>query len=153
MKEFIFIKDLTFEEIRKKINKNKRKLIIFSSNNDELNRKILEKLKIDILLLNQSERKDFQKQRNSGLNHVLAKISKKNKIKIGINLDEIILSKEKKKSDILARIKQNIKICNKNKLQMIFYGKNKRNLFDLKSLGLILGMPTWMIKDLQTFFN
>lgn len=119
--------------------------IIFTSEDDDLNRKVLEKLKIDILLINQKGRKDFQKQRNSGFNHILAKIAKKNNIQIGINLDEII-SKEPK---ILARIQQNIKICNKNKIQMQFLEKNKRNFHDLKSLGLVLGMPTWMTKKLQ----
>lgn len=121
--------------------------IIFTSEDDDLNRKVLEKLKIDILLINQEKRKDFQKQRNSGFNHVLAKITKKNNIQIGINLDEIIESKDKSK--ILARIQQNIMLCNKNKIQMQFLGENKRNLHDLKSLGLVLGMNTTMTKGLQ----
>jgi RNase P/RNase MRP subunit p30 len=145
MKE-IFIQENNFDEARKKIRENSDKKIIFSSN-DELNRKILEKEKIDIILINQSERKDRQKQRNSGFNQVLAKIAKKKNVIIGINLDEIINSK--KKSEILARIRQNIKLCNKNKLKMKFIGfKEKRNIYDLKSLGLVLGMPTWMIKNL-----
>ena len=93
-----------------------------------------------------TKRKDFQKQRNSGFNHVLAKIAKKNNICIGINLDEIINSNEKAK--ILARVVQNIKLCNKNKLKMKFIGKQIRNIYDLKSLGLVLGMPTWMTKSI-----
>ena len=132
----------------KEITKSAKK-IIFTSNDDELNRKILEKEPIDILLINQSNKRDFQKQRNSGFNQVLAKIAKKNKITIGIDLDEILESKSKK--EILARTKQNIKLCNKNKLKMKFISqnpKNNRNLYDLKSLGLILGMPTWMTKGL-----
>ena len=146
---FFLIREHTIEKKREKIRKNLDKTIIFSSNNDELNKKILEKEKIDILLLNQSKRKDFQKQRNSGLNHVLAKIAKKNNVSIGINFDEIINSKDKEKSNIIARIKQNIKLCNKNKLKMKFVTvdkRNKRNVHDLKALGLVLGMPTWMTK-------
>ena len=144
-----YIEGNNFEKARKAINQSKEKIIIFSGNNDELNRKVLEKLKINILLLNQSKRKDFQKQRNSGFNHVLAKIAKKNNVIIGIDLDEIIEAKSKNKSDILARIKQNIKLCNKNKLKMKFiFQENKRNIYDLKSLGLVLGMPTWMVKNL-----
>ncbi len=138
--------------------------IIFTSDDDDLNRKVLEKLEINILLINQKNRKDFQKQRNSGFNHVLAKIAKKNKIQIGINLDEIINStpqtypdksstkistKGKEKSKILARVQQNIKLCNKNKIQMQFIGKNKRDLHDLKSLGLVLGMNTKTTSNLQ----
>lgn len=136
----------TFEQARKEISKAQAP-IIFSSNDDELNRKVLEKLPINILLINQKNRKDFQKQRNSGFNHVLAKIAQKNKIAIGINLDEIIESSSKQKAEILARVKQNIKLCSKNKLQMKFIAqKHKRNSTDLKALGLVLGMPTWRVK-------
>ena len=143
----------TFEKARKQINSAKAP-VIFSSEDDDLNRQVLEKLKIDVLLLNQSERKDFQKQRNSGLNHVLGKIAKKNKVAIGINLDEIVNFNSKNKSNILARIKQNVKICNKNKLQMVFVSeKSKRNIYDLKSLGLVLGMPTWMASDFVVEVN
>jgi len=151
MKDYILIQENNFEKARKKIRESKNKEIIFTSNNDELNRKILEKEKIDILLINQSHRKDYQKQRNSGFNQVLAKLAKKKNIVIGINFDEIIYSKKLEKLEILARVKQNIKLCNKNKLNMkflAFKGKNSRDLYDLKSLGLVLGMPTWMTKNI-----
>ena len=145
----ILISETNFDKARKIIKENTDKKIIFTSDDDELNRKILEKENIQILLLNMEKRKDFQKQRNSGLNHVLAKLAKKKDIEIGINLDEIIKNSEKEKARILARVQQNIEICNKNKLKMKFiYKNNKRNIYDLKSLGLVLGMPTWMIKTL-----
>jgi RNase P/RNase MRP subunit p30 len=147
--EQIFIHEDNFDRARKQIKENKGKFIIFSSEDDELNRKILEKEPINVLLLNQEKRKDFQKQRNSGLNQVLAKIAKKNNITIGINLDELIKAEEKKKSDTIARIRQNVKICNKNRLKMKFISKsNKRNLLDLQALGLTLGMPTNIVKEL-----
>lgn len=147
------IKEQNFNKLKEKINQlDTQKEIIFSSDDDELNRKILEKIPINILLINQSKRKDFQKQRNSGFNQVLAKIAKKNNIKIGINLDEIIEeSNLKNKARILARIRQNIKLCNKNKIKMKFVAERKqsqRNLKDLKSLGLILGMHTSIVKEL-----
>lgn len=146
-----FITETNFSRLKELIKKNSGKQIIFSSNDDELNRKVIEKAKIEILLINQSGRKDFQKQRNSGFNQVMAKTAKKNNIAIGINLDEIINSSGKEKARILARIKQNILICNKNKVKMKFIAKekkNERNVYDLKSLGLILGMPTWITKEL-----
>jgi ribonuclease P/MRP protein subunit RPP1 len=141
-----------FENAVKKIKKAnlENKKIIFSSSNDELNRKILEKQKIYLLLLNQANRKDFQKQRNSGFNQVLAKIAKKNKIRIGINLDEIIEKNRKERIHILSRIEQNIKICNKYKIEMKFISrKYKRDIYDLKSLGLILGMSTEITKKIE----
>ncbi len=151
MENAILIQENNFDKARKEIKdaEKSNKKIIFSSNNDELNRKILEKEDINILLLNQSERKDRLKQRDSGFNHVLAKIAKKKNVAIGINLDEIIDSKERKKAEILARIRQNIKLCNKNKLNIKFISfKQKRDVYDLKALGLVLGMPTNMIKKL-----
>ncbi len=144
------IQENNFDKARNEIKKNTEEKIIFSSNDDDLNRKILEKEQINILLINQKGRKDKTKQRNSGLNQVLAKIAKKNKIQIGINLDEIIKSSSKEKSKIIGRTMQNIKLCNKNKLKMVFVSQEyKRNIYDLKSLGLVLGMPTQTIKNLE----
>ncbi len=169
MTEQIIIKESNFEKARKLIKANSGKIcinsssgksqiresqgktIIFSSDDDELNRKILEKEKIDVFLINLAGRKDFQKQRNSGFNQVLAKIAQKNNIIIGINFDEILESSSYEKPKIFARIRQNIKLCNKNKLKMKFViqnPKNQRDIYDLKSLGLVLGMPTWMIVGL-----
>lgn len=146
---YTIIREENFEKARKEIAKNRGKKIIFSSNDDELNRKVFEKENIDILLLNQSQRKDKLKQRDSGLNQVMAKIAKKKNIIIGINFDEIVLSSGMQKARILNRISQNIKICNKEKLRMKFISeKYERNLHDLRSLGLVLGMHTNIIKNL-----
>lgn len=146
----IILTEKNFNKLKDQVKKNSDKEIIFTSFDDELNRKVLEKLKIQILLIPLKERKDFQKQRNSGFNQVMAKVAKKNKIKIGIDFDEIIEEKNLiKKSKILGRLKQNVFLCNKNKIEMKFiYNKHKRNLHDIKSLGLILGMPTTMTKNL-----
>jgi len=140
-----------FEKIKKSILGSKSDLVVFTSLDDDLNRRVMEKLKIDILLISHVGRKDFSKQRNSGLNHVLANIAKKNNIKIGINLDEIIEMSSFELSEVISRIRQNIVLCSKSKVAMKFvFSKsfNERNVYSLKSLGLVLGMPTWMIKGL-----
>lgn len=123
--------------------------VVFASCDDELNRKVLEKDRVDVLLIGLKDRKDFMKQRNSGFNQVMAKLAKKKGVVIGIDLDEIIEASIKDKIRILARVRQNVKLCNKAKLRMRFIGqKHERNIYDLKSLGLVLGMPTWMTKNL-----
>ncbi|MCW8966261.1 MAG: hypothetical protein OQK82_06215 [Candidatus Pacearchaeota archaeon] len=147
----IILQKDNFSRLKQKV-KNTKEEIMFTSDDDELNRKVLEKLPIQILLINQKQRKDFQKQRNSGFNQIIAKIAKKNNIQIGINLDEIIESNLKEKSKILARTKQNIKLCNKHKIQMQFITQKKentRNIYDLKSLGLALGMNNTITKNLK----
>jgi RNase P/RNase MRP subunit p30 len=151
MAKQILLTESNFSKLKEKIKKEKLKEemeIIYSSEDDELNRKVMEKLPIDILLINQKNREDFQKQRNSGFNQVIAKIAKKKDITIGINLDEIIEKDNlKEKAEIISRIKQNVFLCNKEKVKMAFIvqeSKNLRNIYDLKSLGTVLGMPTWM---------
>lgn len=144
----IIISENNFQNARKKIRENQRNEIIFSSEDDELIKKILEKEKINVLLLNLAKKKDRFKQRDSGFDHVLAKLAKKKDVILGINLNEILNSEKKEKSDILARVKQNIQLCNKNKIKMRFISSKKLEKYNLKSLGLILGMPTWMTKEL-----
>ncbi|MEX0932868.1 MAG: RNase P subunit p30 family protein [Candidatus Pacearchaeota archaeon] len=156
MADFVLISDNNFLKIRKQIRESSGKRIAFYSEDDELNRKVLEKEKFDILLLGLKRRKDFQKQRNSGLNQVLANIAKKQKTSIGILLDELVNSEGKEKSDVLGRLKQNIELCKKNNLKMNFIClnyENKRNVYDLRSLGLVLGMPTSMVKSLNIYLK
>jgi RNase P/RNase MRP subunit p30 len=145
--EQIILREENFSRLKELIKKNSDKEIIFNSDNDDLNLKVLEKLNISILLINLEGRKDFAKQRNSGFNQVMAKFAKKNEIVIGINLDEIVSSKDKVR--ILARLRQNVEICNRNNVQMKFVGqKISRDNYDLKALGLVLKMPNWMTKEL-----
>ncbi len=149
MNNYTIIHETDFQRARKKIREavNSGKSVIFTSNSDDLNRKILEKEQINVLLLNLARRKDKQKQRDSGFNQVLAKIARKKNVSVGINMDEILNSKSKEKAEILSRVRQNIKLCNKNKLKMSFFPELK-DKYDIKALGLVLGMPTWMTKNI-----
>ncbi len=145
--ERVILREKNFSKLKELVKKNKDKEVIFSSDDDVLNRKVLEKLQINILLINLERRKDFSKQRNSGLNDVMAKIAKKKNIQIGINLDELIYSINRER--VVSRLRQNVRLCNRNKIQMKFIqGKENRDLVVLKSLGLVLGMPSWMTKNL-----
>jgi ribonuclease P/MRP protein subunit RPP1 len=146
MENTIIISQEDFQKARNEMKKAREngKKIIFSGS-DEIARKVLEKEKIDVLLIKLGERKDRIKQRNSGFNQVLAKLAQKKDVAIGISLDEIINADKKEKTKILARLVQNIKLCRKNKLKMIFItNKHQKDIYDLRALGLVLGMPTWM---------
>jgi RNase P/RNase MRP subunit p30 len=153
--EEIFLKEDNFNRLRGKVKENSGKKIIIFSNNDEFSRQVLEKLDISVLVVSVKDRKDFSKQRNSGLNHVLCEIAKKRGIVIGIDFDEIVKSSGKVRAEILGRVMQNIRLCNKKKVFMRFVSVSgiKRDKYDLKSLGLVLGMPTWMTKGLVNFKN
>ncbi len=145
--ERVILTEKNFNKLREEVKKNREKEIIFSSSDDELNRKVMEKLPINMLLIHLSGRKDFLKQRNSGFNEVMAKIAAKNGVKICFDIEELVNSHEKER--ILSRLKQNIGLCKKSKLQVVFIESNeKRDPLLLKSLGLVLGMPTWMTKEI-----
>jgi len=149
--EQILIQETDFQKARNRIREAKKqqpgKVIVFTSSDDELNRKILEKERIDVLLIHLKGRRDKQKQRDSGFNQVMAKEAKRKNVIIGIDINEFLSAKGKEKIEILARIEQNIKLCSKNKLKMSFIPQLK-DKYDLKSLGLVLGMPTQMTKQL-----
>jgi RNase P/RNase MRP subunit p30 len=143
--ERIILNETNFNRLKELVKKNKEKEIVFSSTDDDLNRKVMEKLDIQIILIPLEERKDYMKQRNSGFNQVMAKIAKKKNISLGIDFKEIINAKNKER--VLARLKQNIFLCNKNRIQIKFL--NCPDKKSCKSLGLVLGMPTWMFKKLN----
>ncbi len=153
MEEYTIVSGDNFSRLKSDLDKikekNQKSKIIFSGKDDEFNRQVLEKAKVDALLINLSERKDFSKQRNSGLNSVLAEIAKKRDIKIGINFDELRTTDKKEKARILSRIIQNIAICKKKKIKMMIFSKEKNvDKLEFKTLGLSLGMPTWMTKEI-----
>lgn len=100
--------------------KKQNKLIIVQAQNDEFNRKIFENKDVDIVIgLEQHNRKDKLKQRDSGLNEVLCKLANKNNIKIGIDLNELKKQDKKNKAIVLSRIIQNIQLCKRTKTAII----------------------------------
>lgn len=158
----ILIKTSSSEEARKLIEKAKKQeqesYIIVLGFSNEFNRKILENKNVNMLLSPEHEhKKDKLKQRDSGLNHVLCAIAKKNGIAIGIDIDKIRnkekagdAEEKKEKAELLARIMQNIKLCKKQKVSMLLVSRNKiskEESYAIKSLFLSLGMPTDMAKE------
>jgi len=118
--------------------------VIVLSQDDEFNRKILERAKINVFLINEDlETRDYSKQRNSGLNEVLAELAAKNKIKIGINLEKIIKKDKREQAKSLARLAQNIILCKKAKAELILFSEDKvKDRRAILSLLLTLGLDT-----------
>ena len=150
-----YITDRDYEAARKSIEKISRvtDFIIVQGRDEEFNRKVLENKKVKILLDPENDNKGSSLfQRNSGLNHVLCKIAKENGISIGINLQEIVKREGKNRAEYLAKVMQNVMLCRKYKTKMIIttFAENEselRNVYDMKSLCLVLGMDTKMAKD------
>lgn len=138
--------DTSNTETAKKLIKTEKKPVIVKAKDDIFNRKMLEYGKFDILLSPEAgERKDKLRQLDSGLNHVLAEIAAKNKISIGIDIEEISKLAKKQKAQRLAKIRQNIQLCRKAKtsLKIINY-KDRKSLYALLTS---LGASTQQVKE------
>lgn len=133
--------------------KGQNKIIVFSGGNNALNRRAIETLKINYLVsAEKNSREDSLKQRDSGLNHVLAKQAKKKKISILINLFEIKKLKGKELSIILSKLIQNVSICRKAScpIKIANLSSKKTALIGetgRKSFGTSIGMSSKQSKN------
>ncbi len=137
----------SLNETRKQIQKLKKENpdveIVVRAQGDEYNRKILENPDVDVLLgVELYNRKDFMKQRDSGLNEIMCKLAKKNNIKIGIDVGEIARLGKIDKARVLARVMQNIELCKRTSADMVVYPVGKFGKQDVMSFILSLGGST-----------
>jgi len=99
--------------------------------------RIVEKNKEIILIgLEKQEERDFIHHRASGLNHVLCSLIKKNNISVAFSFNSTLSSD--KKNMIIGKMKQNMRLCKKYKIKMIFASfasesYEMRNYIDIKS--------------------
>lgn len=135
--------DVIKPKIRKDIFKIKKNGLVIVEGG-RFNREILSNRKVDVLLSPEKGiKKDSLHYRNSGLNHVLCNLARKNNIAIGISFNEILNSKKRDK--LLGRIMQNIRLCRKYKVRMLLasFATNKyemRLANDLISFAVCIGM-------------
>lgn len=131
-------------EARKQIQllKKSGKEIVVQSQDDEFNRKIFENKDVDIITSLEFDRKDFLKQRDSGLNEILCRLAKENNIKIGINISKIIRLDKLEKARVLARVRQNIFLCSKIRCKMIVLNNHNYGKQEVMSFFISLGGNT-----------
>ena len=65
------------------------------------------------------EKKDFMHHRNSGIDHILAKIMKENKIIYGFSVSQLIHADSVKRALLLGRLQQNLMLAKKYSIIMI----------------------------------
>ncbi len=146
---------INLNEARKQADKLRKegKPIVILSQDDEFNRKALEIKGLSMLIINESlEVRDYMKQRNSGLNEVLAKICSEKNIEIGIEIDEIIKKNNTEKARSLARLAQNIMLCKKTGTKLVFIkDEAKLDKRALSALFLSLGASTKQAQEAVNF--
>ena len=150
-----------FEKIAKKLDKeigfaykkkdNYKLGNIIISNKGERKNFESNQIKMFFNLENKDER-DFIHQRNSGLNHILAKIAHdKNKV-IAFNFSTILNANAERRALLLGRMRQNVKLCRKYKVKMLLASfasepYELRNDYELRAFGFMLGMSPKEVKE------
>jgi len=107
----------------------------FVKNEIEIRKSVDRKNKVDIIIgVELVSKKDSFHQRNSGLNQIICKLAKENKVAIGFSFSNVLNSK--KRALILGRMMQNVKLCRKYKVKIICgsFAKNKKEMRDAKDL-------------------
>jgi RNase P/RNase MRP subunit p30 len=164
---------------RRKAEGGKPFLIAIVGGDDAFNRRVIETLKIDYLVSPEAERpkvagvsgcrgvgvsdelktkrkRDTLKQRDSGLNHVVARMAGEKGVGIVVDFGDIARLKGKEKAGRIARAMQNVKVCRKVgcSLKIASFGKSKKGVVDVKgreSFGFGLGMSSKEVSDCARF--
>ncbi len=133
----------SIEDIRKAAKKGTP--LVVAARDDSFNRKVLEVGKNIILASPEKGKKASLKQIDSGLNHVLLAIAAKQGNSIGVDLKEIKMLSKRNKAERLARLIQNIRLCRKKKVSLVFSEGT-----EVSSLLLSLGASTQQAKNSRT---
>jgi RNase P/RNase MRP subunit p30 len=124
---------------------------------DGFNRRVIETCKINMLVSPERHHtKDTLKQKDSGMNHVLAKSAVKKGILVVIDFSSINALQGKEKSQRLARIMQNIEICRKAKcaIKIASFANKEENLRDeveMKAFLFSLGASSQQVSEATEF--
>lgn len=149
--KYSIIKAKNLNELRREINKAQG-LIVVEGGNDEINRAAVENSKVGILLSPEKNRRnDALYTRSSGLNQVLCKLARDNEVAIGFNFNDILESRDREV--IIGRMMQNIRLCRKYKLDMVFdcFNECKISRNNLISFARVLGMTPGEAKKALNF--
>ena len=124
---------------------------------DAFNRRAIETLKIDYLVSpERGDKKDSLKQRDSGINHVVAKMMKERDVAIVVDLSEVSLLSGKAKALRIEKIIQNVKICRKAfcDIKVASLASEKVGLSDekaRKAVGFSFGMSSSQVSSSVVF--
>jgi RNase P/RNase MRP subunit p30 len=134
--------------------KKEKKIIAVLARDSAFNRRAVETLKINYLVFRDNPEEKFSlKQADSGINHVIAKISHKKNIFIVIDANYLSSVEDKKqRARLIRKIIQNAKICRKEKckIKIASFGKNPEEVFDERermAIGFSLGMSSEQARD------
>ncbi len=137
--------EITAKSIQE-LQKNSRKalscvdLSLVNGGGDEINRAASECWEVDILCHPEKlAEKDFMKQKNSGVDHVMAKLMAERLIALEFNFSEILNSYGMLRSHVLGRMRQNVMLARKYKALMILTS-GAQDKWELRAPGELIAI-------------
>ena len=137
--------------------KGSGKLIGVVGGDDVFNRRVVETLRVDYLVSPERGKKvDSLKQRDSGVNHVVARIAREREVDIVVDFNSVAGLKGKKKALRLGRIMQNVRVCRKAGcgLKIASFGTKMSEVVgekERRAFGQSLGMSSVQVRDCVRF--
>jgi len=144
IKLFMGFKARNLKELRFLVEKRREYDFLFVKGGDlKLNRKAVETPEVDILTHPEFERFD------SGLNHIMVKLAKKNNVAIEFNFREVMTTSKVTRSNILKHLRLNMMLCKKYGTPIVITSGavshwEMKDPLVLSSFGILLGLD---IKD------
>ncbi len=126
-------------------------LILVHGGDLEVNRAAVETPEVDILLHPENKEQGQESRYDSGLDHVMVKLAKKNNVHIEFSLNDVIYTSKKTRASILKSLLQNTKLVRKYNAPFVITSGawsawNMRAASDLLSFGKYLGFQDPEIK-------
>jgi RNase P/RNase MRP subunit p30 len=124
---------------------------------DAFNRRVVETLRVDYLVSpERGVKADSLKQRDSGINHVVAKLAKEKGVVIVVNMSEVRKLRGKELALRLGRLIQNVKVCRKAGcgIGIGSFGSGKSEVFgekERRAFGVSLGMSSVQSRECVRF--
>jgi len=112
------------------------------------NRRVVETLRVDYLVSpERGLKKDTLKQRDSGINHVVAKVAREKGILIVVDMGGVSRLNGKEEALRLGRVIQNVRVCRKAGcgIRIASFGTSKKEVFgekERRAFGVSLGMSS-----------
>ncbi len=140
---FIGFEAKSSDELKKLVRKRREYDVLLVKGHDlNLNRKAVQTKEVDILTHPEFDRKD------SGLDHVMAKLAAKNNVAIEVNFREILQSSKNTRSHIIHNITENVRLCEKFKAPLII-SSGAVSHWQLKDPKILMSMGVLVGLDLN----
>ncbi len=152
------IEIFTGAEIKSNIRKDSIEALKFSDfilancNDDETKRNASDCWEVDIFCQENPKERDFMDQKNSGIDHIIAKMLKEKGIALEINFSDFLNSYGAARAQRIGRARQNILLARKYRIPLIITSGAKdiysmRAPRDLISFGKTIGMTDGEAKN------